>query len=107
MHTEPVLYWVAPLTGTPLAAAAARVFAAGEQMGEIRLHPIDYADLLILGEGTLAGSLSLELRCELTRTGVWPTTLYGAEVIRDVKCEAGTVLVCGCAGTVVTIGIIR
>jgi hypothetical protein len=106
MRDEPVCC-VAPLSGDILALAVARVLAARERMSEIRMHPNEYADLLLLGVGTLAGSLCQELQCELTRTGVWPTTLYGASVVCDADLDAGTVVVRGHAGATVYVEVLR
>ena len=106
MRDEPV-YCVAPLSAGALSQAVARVLAARERMLEIRMHPNEYADLLLLGAGTLADSLCQELQCELTRTGVWPTTLYGAEVVCDADLDAGDVVVRGHAGATVLIEVYR
>lgn len=95
MTLEPTLCCVAPISPDVLAHAASLVQAARDTVVEIRLHPVEYADLLRVGPGTFASMLTPDLASEMVRTGSWPTTLLGAEVTRDPDLDRGTVVVRG------------
>jgi hypothetical protein len=87
---------IAPLSTSVFADAFALIQSRGERVERLVLHPRDYADLLKTGSPDfLSHSLTKEEASQMQATGVYPSTLFGAEVERSLAAEAGYIEVRG------------
>ena len=103
----PNFYCVAPINTSILADAFAVVQNLGDEVESVVFHPIDFADVLKLGGPDLlsAGLLPEELS-QMQATGLYPSRLWRAVLVRDGGAERGIVLVQGAEATA-TIKVIR
>lgn len=75
---------IAPINTAALSDTYALVQARGEQVEMVVFHPIDYADILKLGDpkyGLVSAALTTEETSEMQRTGEYPGKLWGAEMV--------------------------